>query len=97
MGSPSFISIPASYDPNSMATTPTLSATGLRRQQIKQNSRAQSRSSSSSPAFKPMISPNLKPLLPGGKPYARRIMLTSRNPHRCCQYLDVKIKLSKHP
>jgi len=66
MGSPSFISIPASYDPNSMSTTPTLSATGLRRQQIKQNSRAQSRSSSSSPAFKPIISPNLKPLLPGG-------------------------------
>jgi hypothetical protein len=69
MGSPSFISIPASYDPNSMVTTPTLSAaSGIRRSQIKQNSRSQSRSSSSSPAFKPTISPNLKPLLPGGLP-----------------------------
>lgn len=69
MGSPSFISIPASYDPNSMVATPTLSATsGIRRPQLKQNSRTQSRSSSSSPAFKPMISPNLKPLLPGGLP-----------------------------
>jgi len=69
MGSPSFISIPASYDPNSMATTPTLSATsGNRRPQLKQNTRTQSRSTSSSPAFKPMISPNLKPLLPGGLP-----------------------------
>src|SRR5436853_527825 len=69
MGSPSFISIPASYDPNSMVTTPTLSATsGNRRPQLKQNSCTQSRSTSSSPAFKPMISPNLKPLLPGGLP-----------------------------
>ena len=65
MGSPSFISIPSSYDPNSMVS-PNVTATSGMRRQIKP-SRAQSRSSSSSPAFKPTISPNLKPLLPGGR------------------------------
>jgi hypothetical protein len=67
MGSPSFISIPSSYDPNSMVSPNVTATTGARRQ-MRQPSRAQSRSSSSSPAFKPTISPNLKPLLPGGIP-----------------------------
>jgi len=63
--SPSFISIPSSFDPNGMVSTPTMAATpGMR--QMRRPSRGQSRSSSSSPAFKPTISPNLKPLLPGG-------------------------------
>jgi len=65
MGSPSFISIPSSFDPN-MSTTPTINPTPAVRRPPRQSSRAQSRSSSSSPAFKPIISPNLKPLLPGG-------------------------------
>lgn len=71
MGSPSFISIPSSFDPNSTATTPSLSANNSNnnvRRPLRNSSRAQSRSSSSSPAFKPIISPNLKPLLPGGAP-----------------------------
>jgi hypothetical protein len=66
MESPSFISIPASYDPNSMVTTPTLAAAPGYPRQLRRPSRGQSRSSSSSPAFKPSISPSLKPLLPGG-------------------------------
>lgn len=71
MGSPSFISIPSSFDPNGVsASTPTLSlATNVRRPI--RNSRTQSRSSSSSPAFRPMISPNLKPLLPEGTLFTR--------------------------
>jgi hypothetical protein len=66
MGSPSFISIPASYDPNSTGLS-TMNANNVRRP-LRHSSRGQSRSSSSSPAFKPIISPNLKPLLPGGTP-----------------------------
>jgi hypothetical protein len=64
MGSPSFISIPTSYDPN-ISTIPNLNIPATVRHPARQ-SRRQSRSSSSSPAFKPIISPNLKPLLPGG-------------------------------
>ena len=68
MGSPSFISIPSSYDPNGSAMTPTLNPNTNNniRRPMRNSSRGQSRSSSSSPAFKPIISPNLKPLLPGG-------------------------------
>jgi hypothetical protein len=66
MGSPSFISIPASYDPNTGGVTPTMTTSNSLRRPLKHSSRGQSRSSSSSPAFKPTISPNLKPLLPGG-------------------------------
>jgi len=69
MGSPSFISIPSSYDPNSTTATSNLNANNTNnnvRRPLRNSSRAQSRSSSSSPAFKPIISPNLKPLLPGG-------------------------------
>jgi len=66
VGSPSFISIPTSFDPNSSMTAVTLPPPANPRRLAKQSSR-QNRSSSSSPAFKPIISPNLKPLLPGGK------------------------------
>jgi len=66
IGSPSFISIPSSFDPNSTATTPSLNSNNNVRRPLRNSSRGQGRSSSSSPAFKPIISPNLKPLLPGG-------------------------------
>lgn len=65
IGSPSFISIPTSFDPNSSITHAALPPPANLRRPVKQSSR-QARSSSSSPAFKPIISPNLKPLLPGG-------------------------------
>ena len=65
MGSPSFISIPSSFDPNTAGVSPTGTTSNSMRRPLKP-SRGQSRSSSSSPAFKPTISPNLKPLLPGG-------------------------------
>ena len=76
MGSPSFIAIPASYDPNIPAVL-NLNVTTTVRHPVRQ-SRRQSRSSSSSPAFKPFISPNLKPLLPGGMFSAGSTNLTSR-------------------
>jgi hypothetical protein len=65
MGSPSFISIPSSYDPNNGPPSVNGPNNQSTRRPIRHSSR-QSRSSSSSPAFKPIISPNLKPLLPGG-------------------------------
>jgi hypothetical protein len=66
IGSPSFISIPASFDPNGGGAAPNMNASNNVRRPLRHASRGQSRSSSSSPAFKATISPNLKPLLPGG-------------------------------
>ena len=64
MGSPSFIAIPSSFDPNNTGIAPANVPPNIRKPI--RGSRAQGRSSSSSPAFRPIISPNLKPLLPEG-------------------------------
>lgn len=94
MGSPSFISIPSSYDPNSMAPTPTLASTPGYPRQLRRPSKGQSRSSSSSPAFKPSISPSLKPLLPGGT--FSLDFANFRNEFRRDGHVGIKVKLSKY-
>ena len=98
MGSPSFISIPASYDPNSAGPSgnPTMNSGATVHRPLRQSSRGQSRSSSSSPAFKPIISPNLKPLLPGGIYFRGKCLLTIRNKQRCGSYTCFEIKLSEY-
>jgi hypothetical protein len=96
MESPSFISIPSSFDPNSTtATTPTLTSNPGYPSRMRRPSRGQSRSSSSSPAFKPMISPSLQPLLPGGS-LTLNNLLTFRNQYRCNQYVGVKVELPEY-